>query len=125
MAVVVAEGEERAVVDVHLIPDPHIDEAFEVGFAMTLTEKEIAGVIQNIHPAAGRCSAGELDARSGAVAGAYALSLDARGQIELTHQRREHDDEWLGGLEFRTGEVRTVSQFSRGDETRHASARFN
>src|SRR3546814_12074401 len=63
MTIIIAEGEESMIVDMHLIAGLHVGKAKEVRIAPAIEEEDISGLGHRVEPPTGRLSAFDLNTR--------------------------------------------------------------
>src|SRR3546814_3993865 len=95
MTIIIAEGEESMIVDMHLIAGLHVGKAKEVRIAPAIEEEDISGLGHRVEPPTGRLSAFDINTRAPTITPFDALKLDGHRQV---HRRSEEHTSELKSL---------------------------
>src|SRR3546814_8842340 len=80
MTIIIAEGEESMIVDMHLIAVLHVGKAKDVRIAPAIEEEDISGLGNRLEPPTGRLSAFDINTPAPTITPFYALKLDSHRQ---------------------------------------------
>src|SRR3546814_16278814 len=81
MTIIIAEGEESMIVDMHLIAGLHVGKAKEVRIAPAIEEDDISGLGHRAEPPTGRLSAFDTNTRAPPINPFEALQLHGHKQV--------------------------------------------
>src|SRR3546814_4420120 len=96
MTIIIAEGEESMIVDMHLIAGLHVGKAKEVRIAPAIEEEDISGLGHRVEPPTGRLSAFDINTRAPTITPFDALMLDGHRPV---HRMIQHSSKHRRRLE--------------------------
>src|SRR3546814_4684379 len=119
MTIIIAEGEESMIVDMHLIAGLHVGKAKEVRIAPAIEEEDISGLGHRVEPPTGRLSAFDINTRAPTLTPFDALKLDGHRQVHRMIQHGYKHRRLGRRLDFRVSECRLFLEFPGGKEAAH------
>src|SRR3546814_2981890 len=81
MTIIIAEGEESMIVDMHLIAGLHVGKAKEVRIAPAIEEEDISGLGHRVEPPTGHLSAFDIKTRAPTITHFHALTTDGHWKV--------------------------------------------
>src|SRR3546814_19516904 len=106
MTIIIAEGEESMIVDMHLIAGLHVGKAKEVRIAPAIEEEDISGLGHRVEPPTGRLSAFDINTRAPTTTPFDALQPDGHTPDPRMLQHGYNTRRVGYGLDFRVSEAR-------------------